>query len=259
MKINEIVNYLESKYPSVNAQDIDTGKIGLQFGSMNASVKKAIIALDGTIDVVNEAIEKKAELIILHHPFLFYPILSINYDSPFGQKINKLITNKINVFSMHTNFDVAKDGMNDILANILGLKNIKITDEQISSKTLIRIGTIDEMKLSDFAKYVSSKLEEPTVRFVGDENKKIKKVGIVGGAGASEMYKAFYNDCDVLITGEVHHHQALDAKEYNIALVEVSHSVERHFASKIKEELENEFPDVEFIISKNNINPFNSL
>ena len=77
MKINEIVNYLESKYPSVNAQDIDTGKIGLQFGSMNASVKKAIIALDGTIDVVNEAIEKKAELIILHHPFLFYPILSM--------------------------------------------------------------------------------------------------------------------------------------------------------------------------------------
>lgn len=259
MKISELTNYLESKYPSSNAQDIDSGKIGLQFGSNNSDVKKVLISLDGSMDVVNEALEIGADMILLHHPFLFYPILSINYDSPFGQKIQKIISNKINVFSMHTNFDVACDGMNDLLANILGLKNIKKTEEEASPKTLLRIGEIEEMKLSDFAKYASLKLSEPSIRFVGSPDKKIKTVGIVGGSGASEMYKANYYGCDVLVTGEIHHHQALDAKEYGIALVEVSHSVERHFANKIKEDLKKVFPEVEFIVSEYNTNPFNNL
>lgn len=256
MKASQLVNYLLEKYPLTNAYDIDLGKIGLQFGSMNAEVKKVMIALDGNLAVVEEAIAKNVDFLLLHHPFMFYPMLNLNYDSPVGKKMTLVFKNKLNVFAMHTNFDVGANGMNDILAQKLGLKNIRMTDEVISNKTILRIGDVEKIKLSEFVVKVSHSLEEPSIRYVGDDNKLIKTVGIVGGAGSSELYSAIVNKCDCLVTGEIHHHQAYDALENGIAIVEVSHSVERHFASVLKERLEKEFVDVEFIVSENNINPF---
>lgn len=259
MKTSEIVNYLVSKYPQNIASDIDTGKIGLQFGSMNKEVKKVMIALDGSLKVIEEAAQKNVDLIILHHPLLFYPIINLNYDSPLGRKLKLLLSNNINVFSMHTNFDVANGGMNEILANILKLKNIRMVHSEVSKESLIRVGEIEPLKLSDFAKKASEVFLENTVRYVGSPDKEIKTVGIVGGAGSSELFTALRNGCDCLITGEVHHHQAYDALENGIALVEVSHSVERHFASVVKEDLENKFNNINIFVSDNNINPFNGI
>lgn len=256
MKISKIVNYLESKFPLNTAHDMDYGKIGLQFGSLNADVKKVMIALDGSSSVVDEALKENVDLLLLHHPFMFSPLLNLNYDSAFGKKVVKVIKNDLNVFAMHTNFDVGVNGMNDILAKKLLLSNIEMAESEVGPKNLLRIGEVTPCSLNDFALQVSELLEEKHIRTVGNRNKIIKKVGIVGGAGASELHTAYKKGCDVLVTGEVHHHQALDALDLDIALIEVSHSVERHFANVIKEELEREFPDVEFIVSENNINPF---
>lgn len=256
MKTSQLVNYLLGKYPLSNAHDIDMGKIGLQFGSMNSEVKKVMIALDGTLEVVKEAIDKGVDFLLLHHPFLFYPMLNLNYDTPVGKKMTLVFENKLNVFAMHTNFDVGANGMNDILARKLGLSNIHMVTEEVSNKSVLRVGEIEPMKLVDFVKLASTNLEEVSTRYVGDDNLVIKTVGIVGGAGSSELYSALVNKCDVLVTGEIHHHQAYDALENGIAIVEVSHSVERHFASELKKMLENEFKEAEFIISENNINPF---
>lgn len=256
MKVNEIVKFLENKYSPVNASDFDMGKIGLQFGSTNMDVKKIMIALDGNSDVIEEAINEKVDMLVLHHPFMFYPMISLNYDNAFGKKILNVLNSKLNIFAMHTNFDVANGGMNDILASRLGLKNIQMTDEVVSSKTLIRIGEVDEIELSDFIDVVKEKLDEKMVRYVGDDNKIIKKVGIVGGSGSSEIFTAIRNNCDAFITGELHHHNAYDAMDNNIALIEVSHSVERFFVENVKKELEIEFPSLEIVISKNNVNPY---
>lgn len=256
MKTSQLVNYLLEKYPLTNAYDMDMGKIGLQFGSMNSEVKKVMIALDGNLEVVKEAVAKGIDFLLLHHPFLFYPMLNLNYDSPAGKKMTLVFENKLNVFAMHTNFDVGANGMNDILARKLGLSNIRMLEETASNKTILRIGDVEPMKLVDFVKMASTNLEENSTRYVGDDDLVIKTVGIVGGAGSSELHSALVNKCDVLVTGEIHHHQAFDALENGIAIVEVSHSVERHFAYELKEMLENEFKDVEFIVSENNINPF---
>lgn len=257
MKVSEIVKFLENKYPTTNACDFDNGKIGLQFGSMSSDVKKVMLALDASTAVVNEAISKGVDLLIVHHPMLFNSILSINYDSPFGQKMVKVISNKLNVFSMHTNFDVADDGMNDILASLLNLSNIHKTEDIVSSKTLIRIGETDQTTLKEYVQKVKELLNEKSARYVGREDKKIKCVGIVGGAGASELMTAWKNGCDVLITGEVHHHVALEALDYGMAIIELSHSVERLYVNKVKNDLEKQFDGIEFIVSDNNINPFN--
>lgn len=256
MKVSDIVKYLDNKYPPINASDFDQGKIGLQFGSMNSEVKKVMISLDGSSSVIEEAIEEKVDMLVLHHPFMFYPMLSVNYDNAFGRKMLNVLNNRLNIFAMHTNFDVANGGMNDILASILELQNISITEPLVSSKTLLRIGEIEKTKLIDFIEIVKEKLDEKMVKYVGADDKQIKKVGIVGGSGSSEIYTAIRNNCDVLITGELHHHNAYDALDSGMALIEVSHSVERFFAEYVKKELENEFPSLEVIISKNNLNPY---
>lgn len=259
MKMIELINYLENKYPKTSAHDMDLGKIGLQFGSINKEVKKVLIALDGSSEVVDEALSKGVDLLLLHHPFMFSPLLSVNYDSPFGKKLSKVISNQLNIYSMHTNFDVGVDGMNDILAKKLKLNNIRMVETEVGPKNLLRVGEIEPVFLKEFVKFVKNELNENTIRFVGDENKTIKKVGIVGGAGSSEIYKASIHNCDVLVTGEVHHHQAFDAKDLGISLVEVSHSVERHFAYEIKEMLSKEFPECLFIVSDYNCNPFKTI
>lgn len=256
MKASHLVNYLHEKYPLSNAYDIDMGKIGLQFGSLNSEVKKVMIALDGSLNVVEEAVAKEVDFLLLHHPFLFYPMLNLNYDSPLGKKMLLVFENKLNIFAMHTNFDVGSDGMNDILAKKLGLTNIRMVVEEVSNKSILRVGDIEQMKLSDFVLMTSTNLEESSTRYVGDDDKLIKTVGIVGGAGSSELHSALVNKCDCLVTGEIHHHQAYDALESGIAIVEVSHAVERHFAYELQKVLSDQFKEVEFIVSEHNVNPF---
>ena len=176
MKVSDIVKYLDNKYPPINASDFDQGKLGLQFGSMNSEVKKVMISLDGSSSVIEEAIEEKVDMLVLHHPFMFYPMLSVNYDNAFGRKMLNVLNNRLNIFAMHTNFDVANGGMNDILASILELQNISITEPLVSSKTLLRIGEIEKTKLIDFIEIVKEKLDEKMVKYVGADDKQIKKV-----------------------------------------------------------------------------------
>lgn len=250
MKQIEITKYLNNEYPEQLASHFDNGKISLQFGSNNKEIKKVIIALDGSTEVVNQAINNNCDLLICHHPFMFSPLLSLNYDSPFGQKLIKVLNNKLNVFSMHTNFDTGIDGMNDILSSKLGLKNIQYINDELDSSCLMRIGNINEMNLINFVELICEKFNQSTVKFVGNPNKKIKKVGIVGGSGGSEVHNAIKNNCDCFVTGEIPHHIALEALDQGICLIEVSHAVEAMFKTKLKEKLEKQFPNLEIIIAE---------
>lgn len=250
MKQIEITKFLNSIYPEELASGFDNGKISLQFGSNNKEIKKIIIALDGTINVVNQAIENNCDLLITHHPFMFSPLLSINYDSIMGQKLIKVLSNKLNIFSMHTNFDVGNNGMNDILANKLNLSNIHFIKDELDSSCLMRIGEIEETKLSVLANNVLNNFNQSSVKTIGDLDKKIKTIGIVGGAGSSEINNAIRYKCDCFITGEIHHHIALEAIEQGICMIEVNHFVESLFKENLKEILLNKFPDLEIILAE---------
>ena len=220
VKVNEIVNYLKEKYPLEFASSFDQGKVGLQFGSMNAEVKKVIIALDGTSSVVKEAINLDAQLLITHHPFMFSPMLSLNYDSVNGQKMINVFKNKLNIYAMHTNYDVAIGGMNDLLAEKLNLKNTSGLYDIPSSDNFIRYGEIETKTLEEFAKDVKDIFNLDMVRVLGKLNKKVTKVGIVGGSGTSELFKAIHLGCDVFVTGEIKQNHAIDAMDNGISLIE---------------------------------------
>lgn len=259
VKVKQIVDFLLEKYPLDLASSFDIGKVGLQFGSMSRKVNKVMIALDGTYDVVEEAINNNCELLLTHHPFLFSPIINLDYNSPLGKKMLKVFKSELNLFSMHTNFDCALGGMNDLLAEILGFKNVYSIPEVPTSDSYMRIGEIDELSLSEFAYSVKETLKEEAVRVVGNLDRKIKKVAVLGGSGGNYNVVAKKLGCDCIITGEVKQNNAIDAIEYGMCIIEVSHSVEALFKSYIKSILEEAFPEVEFILSNKDVNPFKVL
>ena len=119
VKCRDIMWLMEDLAPSSYAEEWDNP--GLNVGDAEAEVKKILVALDATEAVIDEAIEKGADMIVTHHPLLFHPVKKINYDRPDGRKIIKLIKNGINMFAAHTNLDSAKGGTNDTLARLIGL------------------------------------------------------------------------------------------------------------------------------------------
>ena len=259
MKVKEIVDFLLEKYPIDLASSFDLGKVGLQFGSLSKEVKKVMICLDGTSEVVEEAISNNVDLLICHHPFLFSPIINLDYNSPLGKKMVKVFKNELNIFAMHTNFDCALNGMNDHLASMLGLSNVYSVPEVPTSESYMRIGEIEKLSLAEFAYFVKETFNEENIRVVGDLDKQVKKVAILGGSGASFAVAAKKLGCDCIVTGEVKQNNAIDALEYNMGIIEVSHSVEAFFKEYIKNILNEKFENVEFILSKKDVNPFKCL
>lgn len=124
--IKNVINSLEELAPLDFAFDWDNA--GLLVGDKNKNVNKILVALDATGDVIDEAIEGNFDLIVTHHPLFFAPIKNILASTNLGTKIMKLIKNDISVYCSHTNLDVCNGGTNDVLANLLNLKNIEVLD-----------------------------------------------------------------------------------------------------------------------------------
>lgn len=235
MKIKKVIEYLDECFPSENASDFDVGKIGLTIGDENIDLKNIILTLDLNYEVVCEAIENDVNLIISHHPFLFNPITKIHFNSEKGKIIRLMFKHNLSLYSMHTNFDVGKNGINDTLAKILDLKNIV---GKVEKDEFLRYGEINSLPLKEFVELVKKRFNLNSVRVVGDLNKRVNKVGIVGGSGSDEVFNALKVGCDCLITGEVKLHLAQYASYHGLALIEVNHGVEKIGLKTIRKELE---------------------
>jgi dinuclear metal center YbgI/SA1388 family protein len=250
----DIIKYFESKYPKELAYEWDN--VGIQVGTLNIKAKKVLISLDLTKEVVKEAIQLKANMILTHHPLMFKPMDRIIFDSPKGWIVKNLIKHNITVYSAHTNYDLADGGMNDTLAKALMFKNPKMLDLQ---DEIGRYGDIEPMAFNDFIAFIKKQLALDFVKVVGRQDKTIKTVGISGGSGSKHMYEAKKAGCDVYLTGDVTYHTALDAIALGLTIVDIGHHAEKIFVPTIKKELENMFPEVEFIESKINTDPFVTL
>ena len=132
MKLRNLINKIESKYPTNLAYSWDN--VGLLVGEYEQEVKKILVTLEANEKVVDEAITKGVDLIITHHPFIFSKINRVNSGDLKGRLILKLIKNDISLYSMHTNFDIAKDGLNDYFMEIMGFENCEILEETHSEK-----------------------------------------------------------------------------------------------------------------------------
>lgn len=136
MLLKTIIKKIESKYPLNLAYDWDN--VGLLVGDFDMNVEKVLVVLESNEKVIDEAIENNIDLIITHHPFIFSKINKVNTSDLKGKLIHKLIKNDISIYSMHTNFDIAFDGLNDYFVDMLELKNVKILDKT-KSETLYKL------------------------------------------------------------------------------------------------------------------------
>lgn len=233
IKCEEIMKYMKDIAPEYLAEPWDN--VGLLVGDKNSNVEKILVSLDATNDVINEAIEIGANLIITHHPLSISHMKKVTSDI-LGGRIYKLIKNNIGVYSAHTNFDVAFGGTNDILAETLGIKNIEILEpsyESLENKKksygIGRIGTLEnEISLSDYAEIVKSKLNISAINVVGDISKKIKKVAVCAGSGCDYLEMAIKKGADLYICGDVKYHKAKEAEESGICWIDAT-----HYASEI--------------------------
>lgn len=260
MILNEIIKVLEKKFPVTNKEEWDN--VGLMIGRRQNEIKKIQLSLDVTMETIDNAIKNGVDLIISHHPMIFSGVKKINSDTIIGEKIIKAIENNIAVYSLHTNLDSTKDGLNDYVGKKLNLIDGKIIDEINENESGIgRVYSLDEkIKFSDFLERIKENFLTNNLRVAGKnlDELLIKKVAIVNGAGSSYWRKAKKMGADLLITGDVKYHEALDAMEEGFCIVDIGHYESEHFFGDIiKKELE-EFEGIE-IIEFNDVPVFNKI
>lgn len=240
MILRDIINILEKKFPTKNAENWDN--VGLMIGDRRKEIKKIQISLDCTIMAIDKAIKNGVDLILTHHPIIFRGIKKINSDDVLGRKIIKLIQNDIAVYSMHTNLDATKFGLNDLVAEKLGAENFKII-EKIETDIESGIGREfrlkKEVNLRDYIVFIKEEFNISNLRVISENiDKPIKKIAVVNGSGMSYWRDAKKLKVDLFITGDVSYHDALDAKESGLSVIDMGHfESEICFSKIILEEL----------------------
>jgi len=230
---------------------------GLQLGSPLRPVNKIMVTLTVTEAVVDSAVKSNVDLIISHHPLIFQPIRSIRTDSPYGRNIQRLLSSNIVVYASHTNLDRAPFGLNYWLAESLGLKEQQVLEAGSEDGIgLGRIGYLEPVTLADLAAKLNQ-LWQTQVRYTGDPLKKCTKVAVCGGSGGDLMQLAFEQQSDVLITGDVKYHTALDAKAMGFAVIDGGHyATEKIMIPNTAQYLRTKLADVEVVEESAGDNPF---
>ena len=256
VKCRDIMWMMEDMAPAKYAEQWDNP--GLNIGDPDADINKILVALDATENVIDEAIAKGADMIITHHPLLFHAVKKINYNMPDGRKIMKLIKNNINHFAAHTNLDAAKGGTNDRLADIIGLKDISVLSEgQFDEIGIGRVGIIDgDTTMGMLAVRIKEGLGLDAVRVTGNLSRKVKKVALCTGAGAEFIDDAVKAKCDVYVTSDIKYHEAMDAVDKDICLIDATNYATENIivpviADYLRRKLENRsIDDIEIIESE---------
>lgn len=265
MKLNDIITKIENKYPLNLAYDWDN--VGLIVGDFDSDIKKIMTVLEANESVIDEAIDKNIDLIVTHHPFIFGKMNKITTENLKGKLIHKLIKNNISIYSMHTNFDIAFDGLNDYFMEIMEIKNTKVlneinSDEDYCSGKVYGLGRIGEIEkkvtLRELCIKLKNTLKADSLRVVGDLEKEISKVAVVTGSGSEFAKLALNEGADVILTGDVKYHEAQDILDMGMNLIDCGHfDSEDIFKDVMSDFLKNEFKDIEVMKSEINLNPFN--
>lgn len=328
LKTSDIVGIIDKIAPVALAESWDNP--GLQVGDPAAEVTRIMVALDPTADVINSAIASSCQLLVTHHPLIFKPLKSISTATPQGNLIQTAIKGGLSVVSMHTNYDTATGGLNDLLARKIGLvacaplqisttrelvklvvfvpvghlesvrnalfpylqsqgnyrdcsftasgegtflplegaepfigtvgKQQKVSEERLellversnllrAVKALLashpyeepaydlyplinegeklglgRVGRLPEaVALADYAGQIREVLSAPGLRYVGDPAARISKVALCCGSGASLLREAARAGADVLVTGDIKYHDARDAQDLGVSLIDAGH------------------------------------
>lgn len=257
MLIKDVANYIEKLAPVNIACDWDN--VGLIVGNLNDEVKKIMVTLDVDRFVVNEAAKEGVNLIVSHHPLMFNPIRKLTSQDEFQSVLIELVKNGISLYSAHTNLDSARGGLNDFLAQKMGLTNTKVLDvtgeNELGEYGFGRFAKLyKEERLIDIVRKCKETFELDAVKYCGDDNRVIKTVAVNSGGGSSSMEKCFENNIDLFITGDFKYNTIREAYERGLAVIDAGHyNTEKIVMDLFYDYLSKQFNDVPIIKSKSNI------
>lgn len=224
----KLIEKLDELAPRELACDWDNP--GLLAGCRDKDIKKVLIALDATDRVIEQAICEKADLLLTHHPLIFRALKQVSDENFISRRILKLLQADISYFAMHTNFDAAPGCMADLAAERLGILSgepLEVIGEQDEKAVGIgKIGVLKEaVSIADLAKQVKQAFDLPFVLVYGGETVKtpVRRVAVSPGAGGSMIGHALKKQAEVLITGDIGHHDAIDAAAQKMAIIDAGH------------------------------------
>ena len=363
ISLSDIAGFIEEIAPVRLAESWDN--VGLMVGSMDSEVKRVLVCLDVTSEVVNEAVQKKVDLILSHHPFIFGGLKKLDGKDPKGRLIHMLIKNSISVYSAHTNLDFARGGINDYLAELLGLSEagalksyksdklfklvvfvpkenadavrdamsmngagwignysdcsfmingvgtfrplegtnpyigtkgkLEKTDE-VRIETIVKSGDLNKvvgamikvhpyeevaydvypleipgeqygmgnlgilqrpLLISEFIELVKQKLNIKNVRLIGNLDKQIERVAVFCGSFDPSLIGAVKSKADIIVTGDIKYHTAVDILEAGTCAVDAGHfGTEKIIVPRLAEILSKRFSDAVILESESMEDPF---
>lgn len=224
MKCQRIVEMLERLAPKRLAEEWDNP--GLLVGSFQQEVNKVYVCLDVSLPGVEEAIKQGTELIVAHHPMIFKGIRHVRTDLYDGRLLQLLLSHNIAVYAVHTNLDIAKGGVNDVLAAALGLEGLEgfVPVEGEPDAAMGRVGRLPAKKsLEEFVRQVKEALQVEQLRVVRGNNRPVEKIALCSGSGADFIGRAAFAGADVYLTGDVKYHDAQRAVQHGINVIDAGH------------------------------------
>lgn len=263
--VEQVLKLVRNFAPEEYEYKKEYDNIGLMLGDKDAQVEKILCCLDVTERVIDEAVSVGAGLIISHHPLIWHPPKNITTETVQGRKILKAAKNGISIYSAHTNLDFAKDGINEYVANAIGLRNIEPLDKYISDDVGFgRVGDLSNKVYCTVLKgEVENVLSDNYVRIIGEPLAQVRRVAVInGGGGGDTAYidMALAARADCLITADVRHHVAVYARESGLTVIEPQHfNMEYVYISRLvqilKIEAKSSKLDVEILQSAAENNP----
>ena len=251
--VADILKYIETIAPPYMKESWDN--VGLLCGSKTKPVSKILVALDPFEGVCHEAAQWGADLIVTHHPLIFQAPKSITDDTSVGRAILSLCAAGISAINAHTNLDCTPGGVNDVLAQTLGLENVQViapagTNEEGLPYGLLRCGEVTEQPMDTFLGHVQAALGSKGLRYV-NSGKPVRKVAVGGGSCAGAMLDALAAGCDTFVTADVRYNQFWDAHDLGLNLIDAGHfATENPVVAVLAEKIATAFPEITVKISE---------
>ena len=242
MKCSEIITLLEQEYGKEYACDLDN--VGLLAGRRDKEVKKILLALDATDEVVGQAAEGAYDMLITHHPMIFGAIKRVTDEDMVGRRLLSLIRSDISYYAMHTNYDTR--GMADLTARLLNLQECTVLEEVKDGEGIGRVGVLpEEMTLRECAELVKRAYDIPNVKIFGELEKRVQRAAICPGSGKSDAKQALKFGAEVYITGDIDHHTGIDMADCGMAIIDAGHyGIEHIYIGDMEQFLKKHCPEL---------------
>lgn len=255
MNIREIIDALERFAPLPLQDDYDNS--GLQVGTTETEVSGALLCLDVTRQVVDEAARMGCNLIVSHHPLLFRPLRKLTDDST-GSIVMDAVRAGITVYASHTNLDNVSRGVNMRIARIIGLKEVRPLDVHPDGNGAGMIGEFESpVDEDELLKMLRENFRTGCIRHNARLGRPIRRMAVCGGSGAFLTDKAVEQGADAFMTGEIGYHRFF-GYDGVIKLIETGHFESEQFTVELlRDVLRESFPSLKIVMTELKTNPVN--